>query len=117
MNAPALSPLRRTRAHLAAPVAEVAAPELQMLLRLLLFGVLLAGAMSVYLWASTGVRETAIRIDRKHRELERARIDQERLVLERAMLRGPGRLGQDAAALGLVAPEATIDLSGGASAR
>lgn len=115
---PTIAPLRRSanrlRGAVHAPAAEAALPELMMLVRFLGIGVLLAGALSVYLWASTGVRETSLQIDRTRHQLEAARVAQERLTLERAMLRDPGRLVADASSLGLVAPVATVDLTGGA---
>lgn len=114
---PSIAPLRRSanrlRGVVHAPAAEAALPELMMLVRFLGIGVLLAASLSVYLWASTGVRETSLRIDRARHRLEAARVTHERLTLERAMLRDPGRLVADASTLGLVAPVATIDLAGG----
>lgn len=114
ISAPVLSPVRRSanrlRGLVATPAAEVPASELGMLVRWLVIGILLAGSMSAYLWASTGVRETAMQIDSANRALTDARTENERLQLTRTMLRSPSRVQADAARLGLVAPTATVDL-------
>lgn len=123
MNAtfPALAPIRRSATRLrgvvAAPAAEASLPELKMLVRFLVIGVLLAGSMAVYLWASTGVRETALRTDRVRHQLEVARTEQERLMLQRTLLRDPGHLAQEGVRMGLVSPVATVDLAPGLAAR
>ena len=117
MNAtfPALAPIRRSatrlRGAVAVPAAEASLPELRMLVRFLVIGILLAGSLAIYLWASTGVRETALQTDRARRHLEVARTEHERLMLQRTLLRDPGHLAQEGARLGLVAPIATVDLA------
>ena len=86
------------------------APEVRTLFRLMGLMVFMASAISVYLWTRTQVRERAVLLDRTRSELVRARTHHDRLLVERTMLRAPGRLGALAVGLDLEAPAAVVDV-------
>ncbi|MSQ01869.1 MAG: hypothetical protein EXR71_08245 [Myxococcales bacterium] len=86
------------------------APEVRSLLRVMGVMVFVAAAISVHLWTRTQVRETAVVLDRTRSELVRARTHHDRLLVERTMLRAPGRLGALAVAMDLEAPAAVVDV-------
>lgn len=85
-----------------------AAPEVRTLLRVLGVLVFVTIAASIHLYTRTQVRETALLLDHARSELVRAQTQRDRLLVERTMLRAPGRLGALAVGLDLVAPEAVV---------
>lgn len=84
--------------------------DVRVLLRLLVAMVLMTGALAMYLWARMEVTELAVNLDQARSDLGRAEVTRERLRLERAVLRQPATLADQASQLGLVAPEHVIDL-------
>ena len=92
-------------------VATGDAPEVRLLMRFMGVLVFVTFAVAIHLWARMGVRETAIRLDEVHSDLGRQTTLRDRLLIERTMLRSPARLGGVAAASGLVAPAAVIDVA------
>ncbi len=87
------------------------APEVRTLLRFMGVMVFVASAISIHLWTRTQVREKAVILDRTRSELVRARTHHDRLLVERTMLRAPGRLGALAVGLDLEAPAAVVDVA------
>lgn len=87
------------------------APEVRFVLRFMGVLVFVTFALTVHLWARMGVRQTAIRLDEVHSELGRQVTLQDRLLVERTMLRSPGKLGGIAAVEGLVAPVLVVDVA------
>ena len=100
----------RSRALPFAPRLASAAPEVRLLGRLLGVMLFVTSALSVHLWTRMQVNDTAIRLDRARGALVRAQTDRDRLLVERTMLRSPGRLGAIAVGLDLAAPESVVDV-------
>ncbi len=101
----------RTRAR-RLPGLDAAAPEVRTLLRFLGVMTFITAAVSVHLWTRMQVRATALKLDHERSELVRAQTYHDRLLVERTMLRSPGRLGALAVSLDLTAPEAVVDVGG-----
>ncbi len=93
------------------PGFDAAAPEVRLLSRLLGVMIFVAAALSVYLWSRMQVRETALALDEARGQLVEAQTHHDRLLVERTMLRSPGRLGAVAASLDLSAPVSVQDVS------
>ncbi len=85
-------------------------PEVRFLMRFMGVLVFVTFAAAVHLWARMGVRTTAIQLDQVHSELGREMTMRDRLLVERTMLRSPGRLGGVATSHGLVAPVDVVDV-------
>lgn len=102
--------LRSRARHL--PGLSATAPEVRTLLRFLGVMLFVTAAVAVHLWTRMQVRETALKLDHERGELTRAQTLHDRLLVERTMLRSPGRLGAVAVALDLTAPEAVVDVGG-----
>lgn len=94
----------------AAPVTDARPADLWLLGRWLLAMSIVTVALGACLWTRMTVRQTALELDSARSAVARAEIDRERLLVERALLRDPGRLADSAAALSLVAPVATEHL-------
>lgn len=90
---------------------EADSTELRLLYRWLVAMLLIAGALAACVWTRMAVRATALDLDAARSSLVRAEILHERLLVERALLRDPGRLAETAAALSLVAPVATVNVN------
>lgn len=103
----------RSRAHHLSGLSATA-PEVRTLLRFLGVMVFITAAVSVHLWTRMQVRATALKLDHERSELVRQTTRHDRLLVERTMLRSPGRLGALAVSLDLTAPEAVVDVGGGA---
>lgn len=95
-----------------APSLEADPAELRLMFRWLVAMLLLAAALAACVWTRMAVRATALELDAARSSLVRAEILHERLLVERALLRDPGRLAETAAALSLVAPVATVNVHG-----
>jgi cell division protein FtsL len=109
--ASALASMRRTPARL----REAVAPDLDVVdagpvVRVLFATGVAIGAIGVAVWASMSVRRLAVDLDKARAELEVAQIDQQRLLVERALLRDPGRLGALAAGMRLESPQGVVDV-------
>ncbi len=65
---------------------------------------------AVKLAVASEAQQTSLRLDHARSEVRRAEIQRERLLVERAMLRQPGRLQAAADQLGLVAPVAVVSM-------
>lgn len=87
-----------------------ASPEARLVTLSVATVLLLGAALSTYLWSRAAVRETAVELDRVRSDVARATAHVERLEVERATLRQPIKLGERAAALGLVPPRAMVEL-------
>lgn len=92
------------------PALEADPAELRLLYRWLVAMLIVAGALAACVWTRMAVRATALELDAARSSLARAEILQERLLVERALLRDPGRLVQTATALSLVVPVATVNM-------
>jgi cell division protein FtsL len=109
--ASALATMRRTPARLREAVTpDVDVIDAGPIVRVLFAAGVAIGAVGVAVWASMSVRQMAIRLDKARAELEVAQIEQQRLLVERALLRDPSRLGGLAAGMKLVSPEKVIDV-------
>lgn len=93
------------------PGFDAAAPEVRLLARLLGVMIFVAVALSVYVWSRMQERETALALDQARGQLVEAQTHHGRLLVERTMLRSPGRLGSLAASLDLSAPVSVHDVS------
>jgi hypothetical protein len=91
-----------------APVLEADPADLRLLVRWLCAMLLIAGALAGCVWTRMAVRATALELDATRSALARAESQHERLEVERALLRDPGRLQASADALALVPPTAII---------
>lgn len=100
-------------ASLAFPGINTAAPEVRLLVRLLGVMIFITAAVSVHLWTRMQVRETALALDHARGQLIEAQTHHDRLLVERTMLRSPGRLGAIAVSLDLAAPTAVRDVGSG----
>ncbi|MFZ5477943.1 MAG: hypothetical protein ACOZNI_14305 [Myxococcota bacterium] len=113
MNLPlaAASATRRLRAAVAHnPPVAVASPEVAALFRYLVVIGMIVAALSVCVWARMAVRQTALELDAARSSLARAETRHDRLLVERALLRDPGRLEATARALALATPVAVVDV-------
>ncbi|MES2638627.1 MAG: hypothetical protein V4850_04075 [Myxococcota bacterium] len=98
--------------HVATATALEADPaELRLMFRWLVAMLLIAAALAACVWTRMAVRATALELDSARSSLARAEILHERLLVERALLRDPGRLAETAASLSLVAPVATVNVN------
>jgi len=102
----------RVRTLAAAPVAEVALPDFAQLLRVMSVTVVVAVAAAIMVWTRVEVRTSAAALSTLRSQLAAAQVEHDRLALERALLRQPGRLQADADRLGLVAPVAVMAVEG-----
>jgi len=102
----------RVRTLAAAPVAEVALPDFAQLLRVMSVTVVVAVATAIMVWTRVEVRTSAAALSTLRSQLAAAQVEHDRLALERALLRQPGRLQADADRLGLVAPVAVMAVEG-----
>ncbi|MDP2312802.1 MAG: hypothetical protein Q8P41_07845 [Pseudomonadota bacterium] len=100
-----------TRVPAHAPAVEADPAELRLLARWLGAMLLIAGALAACVWTRMAVRATALELDSARSALASAEIQHERLLVERALLRDPGRLAEAAAALSLVPPAATVNVN------
>ncbi len=111
-----LASARRGGSHLraiaAAPVASVAMPDLLVLLRVGVVLLVAAMALGFQTWARLQVTARAVELADARTALNAAEILHERLVLEKSLLRQPGRLQVQADALGLVNPVAVHTVRG-----
>lgn len=105
---------RRLRAAVVAP-AETADSDLLTLFRAIVVILVTVGAVAATVAVRMAVRHTALELDAARSELARADILHDRLVVERALLREPGRLQAAADGLALVAPAETVTLAPTAS--
>jgi len=94
-----------------APVAEANAADFRLLLRWLGAMLLIASALAACMATRMAVRATALELDATRSALSRAEIQHERLLVERSLLRDPGRLVDTAAALALVPPAASVSVN------
>lgn len=85
--------------------------ELRLLFNWVVAMLLIAVTLAFCVWTRMAVRATALELDAARSALARAEIQQERLLVERALLRDPGRLAETAAALALVPPVATVSVN------
>lgn len=112
---PAFDSARRSGARLrdavVAPGAQVASPEVLAVFRYMVILFFVATALGATVWVRMSVRHTALQLDQVRSSLVRATIDRDRLVVERALLREPGRLQGLADGLQLAAPVATVSLA------
>ncbi len=95
-----------THGHLEADPA-----ELRLLFRWLTAMLFIAAALAACVWTRMAVRQTALDLDAARSALVRAEIQHERLLVERSLLRDPGRLAESAGALGLAPPVATVSVT------
>lgn len=102
----------RLRDAVVAPGAQVASPDVLILFRYLVVIFVVVAALGATVWVRMAVRHTALQLDQTRSELARATIERDRMLVERALLREPGRLQGVADGLGLVAPVATLDVRG-----
>lgn len=91
-----------------APTLEADAQELALLFRWIAAMLFIAVTLGACVWTRMAVRQTALELDAARSALVRAEIQRERLLVERSLLRDPGRLAESAAAIGLVAPAAIV---------
>lgn len=108
-------PAAPSRAAVSAPVRAstaraATAQDVGLAIRFLvvLFGIGSVGAVKLAI--TSQMQQTAVALDHARSEVQRAEIRRERLLMERAMLRQPGRLQAAAAQLGLEAPVAVVDV-------
>lgn len=106
----AFASARRLRAAVVAP-AETADSDLMALFRAIVVILIVAGTVAFCVAVRMAVRHTALELDAARSELARAEILKDRLVVERALLREPGRLQAAADGLALVAPVETVTLA------
>jgi hypothetical protein len=97
----------RLRSAVLAPV-RVASPEVHAVLRYLVVMLVCTGALGALVWTRMAMRRTALELDAARSALARAETQRERLLVERTLLREPGRLQAEADALGLVPPEKIV---------
>jgi cell division protein FtsL len=100
--------------RVAVPTLTADPEEVRLLLRWLTVMLFVAAALGACVWTRMAVRQTALELDAARSALVRAEIERERLLVERSLLRDPGRLAGSAEALGLVAPAATLTVTEGA---
>jgi cell division protein FtsL len=96
-----------------AQVLQADAGDLRLLFRWLAAMLFIAAALAACVWTRMAVRHTALELDATRSAVTRAEIQHERLLVERSLLRDPGRLQSTAAALGLVAPVDTVTIREG----
>lgn len=80
-------------------------------IRFLVIAIILTSAVGVYLWSRMEVPSLAVELDAARSDLARAEVTRDRLELELATLRQPGRLQAEADRLGLVAPVAVVTVA------
>lgn len=90
------------------PSLEADPADLRLLFRWLTAMLFIAAALAACVWTRMAVRQTAVELDAARSALARAEIQHERLLVERSLLRDPGRLAETAAALTLVPPVAIV---------
>lgn len=90
------------------PTLEADPAEVRLLLKWITAMLFIAAALAACVWTRMAVRQTALELDAARSALVRAEVQRERLLVERSLLRDPGRLAENAAAIGLVAPVATV---------
>lgn len=100
----------RLRSAIAQPVVANTSPEVVFLFRYLLVILVMVGALGGCVWSRMAVRHTALQLDATRSALARAESRHERLLVERALLREPGRLQDTADALGMVPASAILTL-------
>jgi hypothetical protein len=100
-----------TRTVATASVVEATSTDFRLLFRWLGAMLLIAGALAACMWTRMAVRATALELDATRSALSRAEIQHERLLVERALLRDPGRLADTATALALVPPVASVNVN------
>ncbi len=94
----------------AAPVARVALPDLLLLLRVGAMLLVAATALGFQTYARMEVTARAVELADARSALSQAQILHERLLLERTLLRQPGRLQVEADRLGLTDPAAVVSV-------
>ncbi len=109
-----MTPSRTLARPAVAPPADVdvaqAREEAAELVRWLLVVGACVLAIGTAVWSSMAARHIALQLDQTRTALESARIERDRLMVERAILREPGRLQRYADGMGLVAPVSVVDL-------
>ena len=113
MSTPTTASAVETRAPVVvhAPATGADPAEVRLLFRWLTAMLFIAAALAACVWTRMAVRQTALDLDAARSSLARAEIQRERLLVERSLLRDPGRLADSATALGLVAPVVTVDMN------
>lgn len=111
MSTPTTASAVETRAPVVVPATGADPAEVRLLFRWLTAMLFIAAALAVCVWTRMAVRQTALDLDAARSSLARAEIQRERLLVERSLLRDPGRLADSATALGLVAPVVTVDMN------
>lgn len=93
----------------------VSLPDFMVVFRFLAVLAALTGSMGAYLWSRMEVTRMSVALDESRSDLARAEILHERLELERATLRQPGRLQEEANVRGLTSPKTVVQLGGAAT--
>ncbi len=88
----------------------VSLPDLLVVIRFLGVLAVLTGSLSAYLWSRMEVTRLSVALDESRSALARGEVVQERLELERSLLRQPGKLAEEARIRGLTPPVAVINL-------
>lgn len=101
--------LENVRRTLSQQTAEaVSLPDFLVVFRFLLVLLALTGSMGAYLWSRMEVTRMSVALDESRSDLYRADTMHERLELERATLRQPGRLQEEANVRGLTSPKELV---------
>lgn len=98
-------------AHAPPAAAEANPADVRLLGRWVGAMLIISIALGACLWTRMTVRQTALELDATRAAVAHAEIVHERLLVERALLRDPGRLADSAASLALVAPVVTEHLA------
>ena len=105
---PSFDSFRRSLSEQSAEVVTLS--DLMMTLRFLGVLAVIGGALAAYLWSRMEVTRMAVALDEARSELSRADMLNERLMLERQLLRQPGRLAEEAQNRGMVPPVVVIEM-------
>jgi hypothetical protein len=109
-----MSSLDNIRSTLNAQTSEtVTLADLMTALRFMGVLAVIGAALAAYLWSRMEVTRLSVALDESRSELARAEVLHERLLLERRLLRQPGHLADEAAARGMTAPKAVVDMGAG----
>jgi cell division protein FtsL len=84
--------------------------DVLVLFRYLVVILVVVGAMGVCVWARMAVRGTAVQLGAARSALQREETRQERLMVERSLLRDPGRLQSAANGMRLDAPAKVVTI-------
>lgn len=94
---------------IAAP-ADAVSPDVLVAFRYLFVILVIVGALGVCVWTRMAVRGTAVELGSARSQLAREQARHERLLVERAVLRVPGRLQDMANGMALVTPAEVVTL-------